>query len=100
MHRKDHRHLHKNEKRQYEKITRDHITVMIRAAIENGAGITGENPWHIDAGRHGILLRAEWNETASTLTVSITHHNWYVPRDEVWEAIDSLMNPVTKRDIP
>jgi len=44
------------------------------------------------------LLRGEWDEEASQLSITVTDANWYVPRETIWENIDSLMQAVHKQD--
>jgi len=70
------------------------IAVMLNALTDSGAAIKGQNPWDIETYHHGVKLRAEWNEAASTLSVSVTHSNWYVPREAVCNQIDSLMRDI------
>jgi hypothetical protein len=78
----------------YVNINQAKIDMMFNALLSRGAVITGRNPWDIETHQHGILLRAEWNEAASTLAVSVTHSNWYIPREMVWNHIDSLMHDI------
>lgn len=75
----------------YNNISRAKIELMINELIARGCIITGQNPWDVAINQHGILLRVDWNEVASTLTVSITGRNWYVPHETIWSNIDSLM---------
>jgi hypothetical protein len=75
----------------YDNISRAKIELMLNELIARGCIITGHNPWDVATLHHGILLRAEWNEASSTLTVSITGRNWYVPHETIWSNVDSLM---------
>jgi hypothetical protein len=77
--------------RNYVNISKDNIDNMFNVLLSYGAVITGNNPWYIETCHHGVILRAEWNEVASTLTVSITGRNWYVPHDIIWSNVDSFM---------
>jgi len=77
--------------RNYANVDKEKIDEMLNILSSNGAEITGRNPWEIETYQHGILLRAEWNETALTLSVSVTGRNWYVPNETIWSNIDSLM---------
>jgi hypothetical protein len=80
----------------YSNINRDTIDMILKELIDNGAVIRGQNPWDIVTYHHGVILNAEWDEAASTLAVSVTHSNWYVPRDTVCNYIDSLMRDIQK----
>ena len=77
--------------RNYVNISKDKIDNMFDVLLSYGAVITGSNPWDIETCHHGVILKAEWNEAASTLTVSITGRNWYVPHDTIWSNVDSRM---------
>jgi len=78
----------------YAQIGRAKIDIMLNALTDSGAVIRGRNPWDIDTYHHGVILRAEWNESASTLTVSVTHSNWYIPRETVCNQIDALIRDI------
>ncbi|HUI45162.1 MAG TPA: hypothetical protein VL122_04090 [Nitrospirota bacterium] len=82
--------------RNYAGIDHTKIDMMVRELSEVGAIITGNNPWHINTRQHGVILTAEWNETASTLVVSITHCGWFVPRRRVWSILDELISNVQR----
>jgi hypothetical protein len=82
----------------YVNINQVKIDMMFNALLSRGAVITGSNPWDIETHQHGILLRAEWKEAASTLAVSVTHSNWYIPREMVWNHIDSLMHDIQEME--
>ena len=77
--------------RNYNNIGRAKIESMLNELIARGCIITGHNPWDVTTHHHGILLRAEWNEAASVLILSITRSNWYVPHETIWSNVDSLM---------
>jgi hypothetical protein len=79
--------------RRYEKISGDKIEIMLNELVSRGFIITGRNPWAVDTRQHGMLLKGEWDETVSTLTITVLHIGWYVPCDAVWNTIDSLINP-------
>ncbi len=82
--------------RNYAGIDHTKIDMMMRELSEGGAIVTGNNPWHVNTRRHGVILKAEWNETASTLVVSITHSSWFVPRQRVWGILDELISNVQR----
>jgi hypothetical protein len=78
----------------YTNISRAKIESMLDELIARGCIIAGHNPWDVTTHHYGITLRAEWNEVASTLTVSITRRNWYVPYETIWSNVDSLMRHI------
>jgi hypothetical protein len=82
--------------RNYAGIDHSKIDVMIRELREGGAIISGNNPWHINTRQYGVMLKAEWNEAASMLVVSITHSGWFVPRQKVWSLLDELIGNVQR----
>jgi len=87
-----------NNIRKYDNIDRTKINVILKALIDHGSRVLGNNPWDIDTKKHGVLLRGEWDEEASVLSIIITDSNWYVPRETIWENIDSEVQIVHKQD--
>lgn len=81
-----------NGAHQYDNIDQNRIDEMIEALKENGATVSGENPWLIDTHKKDVKLKGHWNQADSTLTVSITDKSWYVPDSKIWEVIDPLLN--------
>jgi len=77
--------------RNYNNISRAKIELMLNELIARGCIIGGRNPWDVATHQHGITLRAEWNEVASILTVSIKRRNWYVSHETIWSNVDKLM---------
>jgi len=84
--------------RKYDNIDRAKVNVILKTLIDHGSRVLGNNPWDIDTQKHGVLLRGEWDEEASQLSITVTDANWYVPRETIWENIDSLMQAVHKQD--
>lgn len=82
----------------YDNIDRAKVDVILKALSDHGSLVLGNNPWDIDTRRHGVLLRGEWDEAASMLSITVTDADWYVPREKIWENIDSLMQAVQKPD--
>ena len=80
--------------RHFTGITRSKIDMMFKALTSHGAAVTGSNPWDIDTHKHGVILRAEWNEAASTLALSVANRSWYVSSAKVWGHIDPLLRTV------
>jgi hypothetical protein len=77
--------------RNYDNIDREKVEAILKALSEHGSQVTGNNPWTVDTGKHGVVLKGEWDEESLTLTIALAHAGWYVPRKKVWEHIDSLM---------
>jgi hypothetical protein len=84
--------------RHFTNITRSKIDLMFTVLTSHGAAITGSNPWDIDTHKHGVILRAEWNEAASTLALSVAGRSWYVSSAMVWDQIDPLLRTVQERE--
>ncbi len=80
----------------YDNIDRAKVDVILKALIDHGSLVLGDNPWNVDTRRHGVLLRGEWVEVASVLSITVTDADWYVPQEKIWENIDSLMQAVHK----
>jgi len=77
--------------RNYVNISKGKIDMMFKILFSHGALIGGTNPWNIVTHHHGVILRAEWDESALTLDVSIMGRNWYVPHEAIWKNIDELV---------
>ena len=84
--------------RHFTGITRLKIDMMFKALATHGAAITGSNPWDIDTRRHGVILRAEWDEAASILALSVANRSWYVSSAKVWDHVEPLMRTVQERE--
>ena len=78
----------------YDNIDRAKVNAILKALIEDGSLVLGNNPWNVDTQKHGVLLLGEWDEEASILSITVTDADWYVPREKIWENIDSLMQAV------
>jgi UDP-glucose 6-dehydrogenase len=78
----------------YDNISRAKVEAIINALTAHGSIVTGYNPWSIDTRKHGVRLQGDWNEETSTLDITVTHADWYVPGKTLWENIDSLMSRV------
>jgi hypothetical protein len=75
----------------YDNITRSRIETMFDALRSKGSLVSGNNPWDINTQKHGVRLRGEWNEATSTLSITVLAADWYVPREAVWNKINSLI---------
>lgn len=84
--------------RKYDKIDQAKVNAILKALIDHGSRVLGNNPWDIDTQKHGVLLRGEWDEETSMLSITVADASWYVPRETIWENIESLMKAVHKRD--
>ncbi|MEM6831373.1 MAG: hypothetical protein AAF551_12735 [Bacteroidota bacterium] len=83
---------------QYDAINRVKIDQILKALEENGATITGDNPWEVDVHTGGVKLRGTWDERASTLSVIVTAKNVFAPCSKIWSTIDPLINHIS--DLP
>ncbi len=81
-------------KRTFENIDKSGVDAILKGLIDHGSRVTGINPWDVDTGNHGVLLRGEWNEESSKLTITVTDAAWYVPQGKIWENIEALMRTV------
>jgi hypothetical protein len=76
----------------YDNITRSQIDAMFNALLSEGSLVSGNNPWDIRTQKHGVRLRGEWNEATSTLSITVLAADWYVPREVLWNTINSLIS--------
>ena len=81
--------------RTYPNIDQGKIDRMLLALRDNGATISGNNPWRVNVNQHGIVLGASWNEGSRELRVTVEEKNWYVPCGRIWKTIDDLMGTLT-----
>ena len=77
--------------RDYDNIKRSQVDEIFDALIAHGSNVTGNNPWDIDTHKHGVRLKGEWNEATLVLSITVLDAAWYVPREAVWDNIDSLI---------
>ena len=59
-----------------------------------GMTVTGNNPWNLDTGEHGVKLRAIWDFRSNELKLIVTSKQFYVPCSEVWKRIDPKLKEV------
>ncbi len=78
----------------YGNMTRQKVDAIIMELQDHGATVTGDNPWDVDTNQYSVKLRREWSEPTSTLAVTVTSKDWYVPCQKVWERIDELMHHI------
>lgn len=78
----------------YKNITMQKVDAMLRALQDNGAVISGDNPWEIDTRQSGVKLRGQLNEAESSLEVTVVDRCWYVSCSMVWRKIDGLMHHI------
>lgn len=77
--------------REYRGIGKTRIERMLAEAVLQGAVITGTNPWDIDTRLHGGVLSVRWDEHTMILAISVVNINWYIPRETVWNTIDTML---------
>ena len=80
--------------REYKNIGERKIGQIITELKNHGNTVTGDNPWDVDVGQHGVKLQGTWDEASSALRIIVTAKNWYVPCGKIWEQIDPLMQHV------
>lgn len=81
--------------RSYPNITQAKVEAMIKALRDNGATVTGNNPYDVDTHRHGVKLRASRNATNNVLTVEVTAKAWFVPCGRIWSEIEKYLPHVS-----
>ena len=60
----------------YPNITQQKMNFILNALSNDGATVTGSNPWFVDTHKFGVRLEGNWNEDTHILTiiaVSYTH---------------------------
>lgn len=82
----------------YANINKEKIDAIIKALKENGATVTGNNPWVVDPHQHGIKLQGTWDQAASNLSIIVIAKNWYVPCSKIWDYIDPLIEHINDLD--
>ena len=78
----------------YGNIDRVKIEAIIEQLKKHGSTVTGDNPWDLDTHNNGVKLRGSWDKASSTLTIIVTHKNWYVPCSKIWDTIDPLIHHI------
>lgn len=71
----------------YSQAAADALLANVRGA---GMTVTGNNPWAIDANRHGITLEAT-RGSDGVVTVTVKSKNIYVSYDAIWNKVAPLM---------
>ena len=82
----------------YEGISREQVAGILTELEAHGSTITGNNPWTVDTHEHGVTLHGKWDGADLVLTITVTSADWYVPRNKVWENIDSLMRRIQDKE--
>ena len=85
-------------RRSYDGITQAKVDAIIRALRENGATVSGNNPWDVDTKNHGVKLRGTWSAADERLSLIVTGKNFYVPCGRIWREIDELMEELQQLD--
>lgn len=76
----------------YANITQGKINEMLTELNNQGATVSGSNPWTINTNKYSIVLQGTWDESTSTLSVIVTGKSWLVPCSKIWGFIDPLIN--------
>lgn len=79
----------------YGNITKIKIDQILEQLKQNGAIISGNNPWDVDTQKMSIKLQGTWVEGTSTLSITVTEKGWIVPCSKIWDTIDPLINHVS-----
>lgn len=79
----------------YKNIDQLKVNEIIEALKNNGATISGNNPWNVDLHSHGVKLQGSWNSAGNTMTIAVTDKSWYVPCSAIWSKIDELMSHIS-----
>lgn len=69
----------------------DGVNSLLQKARATGMTITGNNPWTLDAGQHGIKLEADFDHDSGKLTLKVLSKNFYVGYGQIWDRIAPLM---------
>jgi hypothetical protein len=80
--------------RHYGNISRQKVDAILRILKDNGATVSGQNPWEVNTHQAGVRLQGRLNEAGSSLEVRVVDSDWYVSYSMVWQKIDELIRPV------
>ena len=73
----------------YERVTPRVKDALLAKLRSEGMKVTGDNPWNIDTGIHGVKLRAVWDWRVDKLKLIVTTgKGFFVTCDRIWERID------------
>lgn len=82
------------EVKTYPNITAQAKDELLSKLNAEGMTVSGDNPWNIDTGEHGVKLRAVWDFRSNSLKVIVTSKLFYVPCIEVWKRIDPKVTEI------
>lgn len=87
--------------RVYTGVTVPVINAILKHLHDEGADITGNNPWDVVTHSHGVELRGTWNRAVQTLTLEITGKDgWPVTCTRIWAALDEDLAEVGATPAP
>ena len=78
----------------YPNVTAQAKDALLSKLNAEGMTVSGDNPWNIDTGEHGVKLRAIWDFRSNELKVIVTSKRIYVPCGEVWKRIDPKVKEI------
>lgn len=84
----------------YYAVTVDRMNKILQQLVDEGATITGNNPWSVDTHNHGVELKGTWYKAAQQLYVEVTDTGTLVPCDLVWTKLDSLLSGLGVSSMP
>lgn len=79
----------------YANISQAKIDKILDALKDNGADISGNNPWNVDTNKFGIKLQGTWDSSSQSLSIIVTGKDFFVPCSKIWDTIDPLINHIS-----
>lgn len=86
--------------RTYQNVTVEERDRLLAWLAHQGMDVTGNNPWNIDTGRHGVMLRAIWDPQTNTLHLIVSDSDVFAPCNAIWSEIDPAIKAVVGRQLP
>jgi Putative peptidoglycan binding domain len=77
--------------KQYGPLSSAAVQALLGRATAAGMTISGNNPWTVDAHRHGVSFQVAWDPATGLVTATVTSKNIYVPYGSIWEQVDGLV---------
>ena len=84
----------------YQNVTVEERDRLLAGLARQGMDVTGTNPWNIDTGRHGVMLRAIWDPQTNTLHLIVSDSDVFAPCNAIWSEIDPAVKAVVGRQLP
>ena len=84
----------------YQNVTVEERDRLLAGLAYQGMDVTGNNPWNIDTGRHGVMLRAIWDPQTNTLHLIVSDSDVFAPCNAIWSEVDPAVKAVVGRQLP